>query len=435
MKIQRVHGREIVDSRGNPTIEVDVTLEGGAFGRAAVPSGASTGQREALELRDGDTRRYLGKGVTRAVGHVNGEIAAALAGRDGDQRAVDVDLIRLDGTDNKGRLGANALLGVSMALARATAVAEGVPLYRHLARLHGAVGGGTVLPAPMMNILNGGAHADSSVDFQEFMVMPLGAASFAEAVRTGAEIFHTLRGILKKKGHATGVGDEGGFAPSLSSNREAVDLVLEAVSRAGYTPGGDVYLALDVASSELWNEADHTYQFRKSGEQTRTPDQMVALYEDWVRQYPIISIEDGVAEGDWDGWKALTTALRDRVQLVGDDLFVTNTEILGRGIREGVANSILIKLNQIGTVTETLDAISMASEAGYTSIISHRSGETEDTTIADLAVATAAGQIKTGSASRSDRVAKYNQLLRIEEELGTAGRYAGRSAIRQLGRR
>ena len=430
MKIQRVHGREIIDSRGNPTVEVEVTLEGGAMGRAAVPSGASTGQREALELRDGDKRRYLGKGVTKAVGHVNGEIASALAGHDADQRAVDAFLVQLDGTDNKGRLGANATLGVSMALARASAAASGVPLHRHLTGLYGGSGG--VLPTPMLNILNGGAHADSSVDFQEFMVMPVGATSFAEGLRTGAEIFHTLRAILKKKGHATGVGDEGGFAPSLSSNREAVDLVLEAVSQAGYKAGEDVFLALDVASSEFWNESSRSYEFKKSGEKTRTPDEMVALYEDWVRQYPIISIEDGVAEGDWDGWKALTTALGARVQLVGDDLFVTNTEILQRCIREGVANSILIKLNQIGTVSETLEAIAMAADAGYTSIISHRSGETEDTTIADLAVATAAGQIKTGSASRSDRVSKYNQLLRIEEELGRSGRYAGRGAIKQL---
>jgi enolase len=432
LKIQKVHGREVIDSRGNPTVEVDVTLDGGVLGRAAVPSGASTGQREALELRDGDKKRYLGKGVTKAVGHVNGEIAAALAGRDADQRAVDRAMNDLDGTENKGRLGANALLGVSMALARASAAAASVPLYRHLASLHGGAGGGTVLPVPMMNILNGGAHADSSVDFQEFMVMPVGAGSFAEALRAGAEIFHTLRGILKKKGHATGVGDEGGFAPSLSSNREAVDLVLEAVAQAGYQAGDNIFLALDVASSELWNESTHAYDFKKSGEKTRTPDEMVALYEDWVRQYPIISIEDGVAEGDWDGWRAITKALGSKVQLVGDDLFVTNTQILQKGITEHVANSILIKLNQIGTVSETLDAIAMASKAGYTSIISHRSGETEDTTIADLAVATAAGQIKTGSASRSDRVAKYNQLLRIEEQLGSSGRYAGRGAIKQL---
>jgi enolase len=432
VKIQRVHGREIIDSRGNPTVEVEVTLDGGAVGRAAVPSGASTGQREALELRDGDKKRYLGKGVTKAIGHVNGEIAKALAGENADQRAIDALLNQLDGTENKGRLGANALLGVSMALARALAAAERLPLYVYLARMHGAAAGGTLLPVPMMNILNGGAHADSSVDFQEFMVMPVGAASFSEALRAGAEIFHTLRGILKKKGHATGVGDEGGFAPSLASNREAVDLVLEAIAQAGYKAGDDVMLALDVASSELWNESSTAYEFKKSGEKTRTPDEMVALYEDWVRQYPIISIEDGVAEGDWAGWKALTAALGDRVQLVGDDLFVTNTRILQRGITEGVANSILIKLNQIGTVSETLDAIRMAAGAGYTSIISHRSGETEDTTIADLAVATGAGQIKTGSASRSDRVAKYNQLLRIEEELGKRGRYAGRAALKQL---
>jgi enolase 1/2/3 len=432
LKIQKVHGREIIDSRGNPTVEVEVTLDGGASGRAAVPSGASTGQREALELRDGDKKRYLGKGVRKAVGHVNGELAKALAGHDADQRAADKAMTDLDGTENKGRLGANALLGVSMALARAAAAAANVPLYQHLAGLHRGAEGGKVLPVPMMNILNGGAHADSSVDFQEFMVMPVGAGSFAEALRAGAEIFHTLRGILKKKGHATGVGDEGGFAPSLSSNREAVDLVLEAVAQAGYKAGDNVFLALDVASSELWNESTHTYEFKKSGEKTRTPDEMVALYEDWVRQYPIISIEDGVAEGDWDGWRAITRALGKRVQLVGDDLFVTNTQILQKGITEGVANSILIKLNQIGTVTETLDAITMASNAGYTSIISHRSGETEDTTIADLAVATAAGQIKTGSASRSDRVAKYNQLLRIEEQLGSSGRYAGRTALKQL---
>jgi len=434
LRIQAVKGREILDSRGNPTVEVDVTLEGGAFGRAAVPSGASTGQREALELRDGDKKRYLGKGVAKAVSHVNGEIAKALAGRDADQRAVDTFLIDLDGTANKGRLGANAMLGVSMAVARANASALGLPLYRHAATLYGA-GPGTVLPAPMMNILNGGAHADSSVDFQEFMVMPLGAATFSEAVRCGAEIFHTLRGILKKKGYSTGVGDEGGFAPSLSSNQEAVDVVLEAVTQAGYTPGGNVYVALDVASSELWNEETKKYDFKKSKDKTRSADEMVTLYEDWVRQYPIISIEDGLAEGDWDGWKTLTTALGSRVQLVGDDVFVTNPEILKRGISEHIANALLVKLNQIGTVSETLDAVAMARDAGYASVMSHRSGETEDTTIADLAVATNVGQIKTGSASRTDRVAKYNQLLRIEEELGSAGRYAGRSAIKQLGAR
>src|SRR3954463_8955324 len=430
-KIQKVHGREILDSRGNPTVEVEVTLDGGTVGRAAVPSGASTGVREALELRDGDKKRYLGKGVSKAIANVNGEIAKALAGRNGDQRAIDEQMIALDGTPNKGRLGANALLGVSMALARANAAAARLPLYKHLAALYGG-SGGTLLPLPMMKNLNGGAHADSSVDFKEFMVMPLGAQTFAEAVRCGAEIFHTLRGILKKKGHSTGVGDEGGFAPSLASNQEALDVVLEAVVQAGYKPGDTVYLALDVASSELWNDDTKTYEFKKSRDKTRSADDMITLYQDWVRQYPIISIEDGLAEGDWDGWKALTTALGTRVQLVGDDVFVTNPEILRRGIDEKIGNAVLVKLNQIGTVSETLDAVAMARDAGYASVISHRSGETEDTTIADLAVGTNAGQIKTGSASRTDRIAKYNQLLRIEEELGGAGRYAGKSAVRQL---
>jgi enolase 1/2/3 len=431
VKIQSVHGREILDSRGNPTVEVDVVVEGGAFGRAAVPSGASTGQREALELRDGDKRRYLGKGVTKAVGHVNGEIATALAGREADQRAIDRLLIELDGTPNKGRLGANAILGVSMALARASAQAARVPLHAHLRRLYAGAAEPS-LPVPMMNILNGGAHADSSVDFQEFMVMPAGMTTFADAVRAGAEIFHTLRGILKKKGYSTGVGDEGGFAPSLSSNREALDLVLDAVVQAGYKPGENVFIALDVASSELWNEATRQYEFKKSGEPARNADGMVALYEEWVRQFPIVSIEDGLAEGDWDGWKTLTRTLGSRVQLVGDDVFVTNPAILERGIAEGIGNAILIKLNQVGTVSETLDAIAMAASAGYASVISHRSGETEDTTIADLAVGTGAGQIKTGSASRTDRVAKYNQLLRIEEELAGRARYAGAAAIRRL---
>jgi enolase len=434
VKIQRVHGREILDSRGNPTVEVEVTLGNGVMGRAAVPSGASTGVREALELRDGDKKRYAGKGVLRAVGNVNGEIARAIAGKDADQRIIDQQLISLDGTPNKGRLGANAILGVSMALARANAAAAGVPLYTHVARLYtkAADASGTVLPVPMMNILNGGAHADSSVDFQEFMVMPLGASSFGEALRSGTEIFHTLRGILKKKGCSTGVGDEGGFAPSLSSNREALDVVLEAITQAGYRAGEDVFLALDVASSELWDESARRYEFKKSGDKPRTADDMVALYEEWVRQYPIISIEDGLAEGDWDGWKTLTSALGHHVQLVGDDVFVTNPEILKRGIAEHVGNALLVKFNQIGTVTETLDAVGMARDAGYASIISHRSGETEDTTIADLAVGTGAGQIKTGSASRTDRVAKYNQLLRIEEELGTRARFAGKTAIKQL---
>jgi enolase len=426
--IKQIKGREILDSRGNPTVEVDVTLANGAFGRAGVPSGASTGEREALELRDGDKTQYSGKGVKKAVGHVNGEIAGALLGQPAEQRAVDTAMIDLDGTPAKSRLGANAILGVSMAIAKAAAQADGVPLYVHLAKLYGRAD--YLLPVPMMNILNGGAHADSSVDFQEFMVMPLGAPSFAEGLRTGTEIFHALRGILKKAGHSTGVGDEGGFAPNLKSNREALDLVMEAIAKAGLQPGADVYIALDVASSELWDNGK--YVFKKSGEPTCTSEKMVELFVDWVRQYPIISIEDGVAEGDWDGWNLLTRALGDRVQLVGDDVFVTNPEILRKGIAEGVGNALLVKLNQIGTVSETLDAIEMAREAHYATVISHRSGETEDSTIADLAVGTSAGQIKTGSASRSDRIAKYNQLLRIEEELGALARYAGRTAIRQL---
>jgi enolase len=428
--IKQIKGREILDSRGNPTVEVDVTLANGAFGRAGVPSGASTGEREALELRDGDKTQYSGKGVKKAVGHVNGEIAGALLGQPAEQRAVDTAMIDLDGTPAKSRLGANAILGVSMAIAKAAAQADGVPLYVHLAKLYGRAD--YLLPVPMMNILNGGAHADSSVDFQEFMVMPTGAPSFAEALRAGAEIFHTLRGILKKRGYSTGVGDEGGFAPNLSSNREALDLVVEAITQAGYQPGKNVFLALDVAASELWHAEARHYEFKKSKEKPRTADEMVALYEEWVAQYPIISIEDGLAEGDWSGWKTLTLALGSRTQLVGDDVFVTNPEILERGIAEGIGNALLVKLNQIGTVTETLDAVAMARDAGYASVISHRSGETEDTTIADLAVATAAGQIKTGSASRSDRVAKYNQLLRIEDELGSRARFAGQSAIRAL---
>src|SRR5262245_27586357 len=429
MKILAIHAREILDSRGNPTVEVDVRVEGG-FGRAAVPSGASTGEREALELRDGDMSRYQGKGVRTAVANVNGEIANALIGADLDQRALDEKMMTLDGTSAKSRLGANALLGVSMAAVKAAAAAAGRPLYAHIAQLSGRGEGDYTLPVPMMNILNGGAHADSSVDLQEFMVMPAGMPTFAEALRAGAEIFHTLRGILKKAGHSTGVGDEGGFAPNLRSNREALDVVLEAIAIAGYSAGENVFLALDVASSELWENGK--YVFRKSGEPARTSAQMIDLWTDWVRQYPIISIEDGLAEGDWEGWKALTAALGDRVQLVGDDVFVTNPEILQRGIADRVGNALLVKLNQIGTVTETLDAIAIARSAGYGTIISHRSGETEDSTIADLAVGTSAGQIKTGSASRSDRVAKYNQLLRIEEELGNAAKFAGRAAIRQL---
>jgi enolase len=432
VKIVKVHGREILDSRGNPTVEVEVALEGGASGRAMVPSGASTGEREALELRDGDKGRYLGKGVRKAVAHVNGELASAVAGKTFTQRSLDEAMIALDGTPTKSRLGANAILGVSMAAARAGAVGAGKPLYAYLASLDPAWASASsyALPVPMMNILNGGAHADSSVDVQEFMVMPAGAPSFAEALRAGAEIFHALRGILKGQGLSTGVGDEGGFAPSLKANRDALDVVMEAIGKAGYKAGGDVFIALDVASSELWKNGE--YVFKKSGEATRTPDQMVEMYADWVKHYPIVSIEDGTAENDWSGWKKLTTALGAKTQLVGDDLFVTNPEILKKGIDEGVGNAILIKLNQIGSVTETLDAVLMAQKAGYGVIISHRSGETEDTTIADLAVATSAGQIKTGSASRTDRVAKYNQLLRIEEELGAHGHYAGRAAIKGL---
>ena len=429
MKITRVHGREILDSRGNPTVEVDIALEGGAFGRAAVPSGASTGEREALELRDGDKSRYGGKGVRHAVANVNGQIAQELQGHSYDQKSLDAAMIGLDGTPTKSRLGANAILGVSMAFLRASAAAEHTPLYRHIGLLYQS--DRFTLPVPMMNILNGGAHADSSVDFQEFMVMPAGARSFAEALQIGAEVFHALRGILKARGQSTGVGDEGGFAPNLKSNREAVEVVLEAIGKTGRKAGQDVFIALDVASSELWAGGGR-YTFKKSGEPDRTSEEMVRLYDDWIRQYPIASIEDGVAEGDWDGWKLLTKELGDRVQLVGDDVFVTNPEILRKGIDGKVGNALLVKLNQIGTVTETLDAIKMAREAHYATVISHRSGETEDTTIADLAVGTAAGQIKTGSASRTDRVCKYNQLLRIEEELGSQASYAGRSAIKAL---
>ena len=434
MNIRSIQAREILDSRGNPTVEVDVVLEGGALGRAAVPSGASTGTREALELRDGDKRRYGGKGVQKAVGHVNSEIASALRGMAADQTTVDAKMIALDGTPNLGRLGANAVLGVSMAVARAAAAGAGKPLYEHLAGLVPAAAraGGPTLPVPMMNILNGGAHADTNVDFQEFMVMPVGASSFGEALRMGAETFHALRSLLKKRGLATGVGDEGGFAPSLSSNREAVELVLEAVRAAGYEAGKDMYVALDVASSEFWDDDKKHYVLKKSGEGVKSSDDMIALYEDWVRQYPIISIEDGLAEGDWPGWARLTAAIGQKIQLVGDDVFVTNPTILAEGIAKKIGNALLVKLNQIGSVTETLKAVEMARQAGYSSVISHRSGETEDSTIADLAVATCAGQIKTGSASRSDRTAKYNQLLRIEAELGGAGKYAGRAAIKQL---
>jgi len=432
--ISSLQAREILDSRGNPTVEVEVTLVSGARGRAGVPSGASTGTREALELRDGDKVRYGGKGVRTAVANVNTAIAKALAGHAADQRTVDATMIALDGTPNKAKLGANAILGVSMAVAHAVAAQRGEPLHRYVRALVGADAPPATLPVPMMNILNGGAHADSNVDFQEFMVMPAGLPSFSEALRAGAETFHALRAILKKRGLATGVGDEGGFAPNLKSNREAVELVLEAITAAGYTAGKHMWVALDVASSEFFDEASHRYILKKSGEGARTSDEMIALYQDWARQYPIISIEDGLAEGDWTGWASLTRAMGDRVQLVGDDIFVTNPEILARGIAEGVGNALLVKLNQIGTVSETLDAVAMARRAGYASVISHRSGETEDTTIADLAVATGAGQIKTGSASRSDRVAKYNQLLRIEGALGSQASFAGTAAVRALAR-
>ena len=424
--IIEVIAREILDSRGNPTVEVDMHLAGGGFGRGAVPSGASTGKREAVELRDGKKAYYLGKGVTKAVENVNNKIAAAILGTDAsDQRTLDIDLCELDGSKNKGNLGANAILAVSIAAARASADAFDLPLYRYL----GGAGAST-MPVPMMNIVNGGAHSDNSVDFQEFMVMPVGAKDFPSGLRMGVEIFHALKDVLKKRGYGTAVGDEGGFAPDLKSNDEAVESILEATVRAGYKPGEDIMLALDPASSEFYEKGK--YVFRWSDGSKKCSDELVKFYESWVRQYPIISIEDGCAEDDWEGWAALTEALGGQVQLVGDDLFVTNTEILKKGIDKKVANSILIKVNQIGTLTETLEAIQMASRAGYTSVVSHRSGETEDTTIADLAVATNSGQIKTGSASRTDRLAKYNQLLRINEELGGSAVYPGREAFFNL---
>lgn len=424
--IARVVGREILDSRGNPTVEADVYLADGSMGRAAVPSGASTGEHEAVELRDGDKARYLGKGTTQAAGNVNGEIAAALHGKDATQQAViDGILIALDGTPNKAHLGANAILAVSLATARAAANSQGTPLYRYLGGVSAAI-----LPVPMMNIINGGAHADNSVDLQEFMVVPFGAAKFSEALRMGVEVFHTLKKVLSKKGYSTAVGDEGGFAPNLKSNEEAIECVLEAITQAGYRPGQDAGIALDPASSEFF--VDGQYVFKKSDKSRRDSSEMVKFWEDWVRQYPaIISIEDGMSEEDWDGWKLLTNTLGSRIQLVGDDIFVTNPEIFRRGIACGIANSILIKVNQIGTLTETLEAIRIANGAGYTSVISHRSGETEDAFIADLAVATGAGQIKTGSASRTDRIAKYNELLRVEEALGSAAQFPGRTAFRQ----
>lgn len=428
-KIVGVHAREILDSRGNPTVEADVRLEGGALGRAAVPSGASTGENEAIELRDGDKARYLGKGVRKAVEHVNFEIAKLVTGMDAaDQRALDRKMIDADGTPNKSKFGANAILAVSMAAARAAAAASGQPLYEYLAR-HSTGATRGVLPVPMMNILNGGAHADNSVDVQEFMVTPLGAPNFHEALRCGVEIFHHLKSVLKKNGYSTTVGDEGGFAPNLKSNEEALDRVLEAITAAGYKPGEQVSIALDPASSEFYDRASKKYVFKKSDRSARTSEQMIEFWKNWVRQYPIVSIEDGLAEDDWDGWKLLTEELGARLQLVGDDIFVTNPEIFARGISEGVGNAILIKLNQIGSVTETIEAVEMARRSKYAAIISHRSGETEDAFIADFAVAMGAGQIKTGSASRSDRIAKYNQLLRIEEELGSAAKFLGRAAL------
>ncbi|MGC1485491.1 MAG: phosphopyruvate hydratase [Candidatus Acidiferrum sp.] len=432
--ITRVNARQILDSRGNPTVEADVYVGTGARGRAAVPSGASTGEHEALELRDGDKSRYLGKGVLKAVANVNGEIAKAVVGLDaGDQRALDKRMIELDGTPTKSRLGANAILAVSMAAARGAAAAQNLALYKYLAR-YSTDTSANLLPVPMMNILNGGAHADSSVDFQEFMVMPIGAGSFSEALRWGVEIFHSLKAALKKRGYSTAVGDEGGFAPSCKSNEEAIQIVLEAISAAGYKPGEQVSIALDPAASEFYDKASGKYVFKKSDKSAHSPEEMVEYWAKWIEKYPIVSLEDGMGEEDWPGWRKLTQKAggkfsAKRIQLVGDDIFVTNTEIFARGIKEGIANAILIKLNQIGTVTETIECIEMARKAGYNSIISHRSGETEDTFIADLAVATAAGQIKTGSASRTDRIAKYNQLLRIEEELGASARFNGKAAL------
>jgi enolase len=424
--IEQIHAREILDSRGNPTVEAEVYLESGAWGRAAVPSGASTGENEAVELRDGDKVRYLGKGVKLAVEHVNKALDQALVGMEVyEQAAIDQAMIDLDDTPNKSKLGANALLAVSMATARAAAAELETPLYRYIGGANART-----LPVPMMNIINGGAHADNNVDFQEFMIVPAGAPTFSEALRWGAEVFHTLKGVLKKRGYQTAVGDEGGFAPSLKSNEEAIEVILEAINGAGYTAGEQIAIALDPAASEFFKEGN--YVFKKSDQRVLTSEQMVEYWVNWCKQYPIISIEDGLAENDWTGWAAITAELGDTVQLVGDDLFVTNVKYLERGIEEIVANSILIKVNQIGTLTETLDAIELAKTNNYTAIASHRSGETEDPFIADLAVATNCGQIKTGSLSRTDRIAKYNQLLRIEEELGAAARYPGFGAFYQL---
>jgi len=422
--IDLIQAREILDSRGNPTVEAEVYLRDGSFGRAAVPSGASTGEHEAVELRDGDKKRYSGKGVLHAVENVNTVLARELGGQEAnDQAGIDDHMIRLDGTPNKGGLGANAMLAVSMAVCRAAAHSAHMPLYRYLGGLQARI-----LPVPMMNVLNGGVHADNTVDFQEFMIMPVGAENFAQALRMGAETFHSLKKVLKERGYNTSVGDEGGFAPSLKSNVEAVEVLLEAIEAAGYSPGHDICLSLDPAASEMYQ--DGKYVFFKSDESQKSSDDMIKLYADWVRQYPIINIEDGLAQDDWDGWKAMTEALGDKIQIVGDDIFVTNTERLQRGIEEGTANSILIKLNQIGTVTETIRCIELARRHGFTSVVSHRSGETEDAFIADFTVGLGTGQIKTGSASRSDRIAKYNQLLRIEEELGEAAEFLGIAAVK-----
>ncbi len=426
-EIIKIVGREILDSRGNPTVEADVLLADGSLGRAAVPSGASTGEHEAMELRDGDKKRYMGKGCLKAVQNINKKIAPAIVGLNATlQSELDARLINLDGTANKSKLGANAMLAVSMAAARAAAISQQTPLYRYLGGVNA-----NLLPVPMMNILNGGSHADNSVDLQEFMIVPHGATKFSESLRMGVEVFHTLKGVLKKKGYSTAVGDEGGFAPNCKSNVEALEVVLEAISLAGFKPGKEISIALDPAASEFYDSKIKKYVFKKSDKSEKTSEQMVAFWADWARQFPILSIEDGMAEDDWSGWKAITEALGKTVQLVGDDLFVTNVKRLSMGIEKGIANSILIKVNQIGTLTETLDSMAMATHAGYTSICSHRSGETEDSFIADLAVATSAGQIKTGSASRTDRLAKYNQLLRIEEELGTSAKFAGRKAFKQ----
>ncbi len=425
-EILNVHAREILDSRGNPTIEVEVMTEGGFIGRAAVPSGASTGTHEAVELRDGDMSRYLGKGVLEAVKNVNGTLNDVLHGHDAfEQRLIDKLMIEVDGTPNKGKLGANAILGVSLAVAKAAARESNQPLYRYIGGVNAHV-----MPVPMMNILNGGEHADNSIDFQEFMVMPVGAETFKEGLRMGVEIFHALKGVLKKKGYSTNVGDEGGFAPNIKSNVEAIDTVMIAIEAAGYKPGVDVMIAMDAAVSELYNAETGMYIFKKSSGQQMTSDQLVDFWVDWCNKYPILSIEDGLAEDDWAGWKNLTEKVGNRIQLVGDDLFVTNVTRLQQGITNNIANSILVKVNQIGSLSETVDAVNMATRAGYTSVMSHRSGETEDTTIADLAVGLNCGQIKTGSASRSDRIAKYNQLLRIEEELGAMATYPGKSLMR-----